>query len=506
VDRSPIVLAHEPPFAIGEAEIRPATREIVHDGAAGIVEPRVMQMLVALHRADGGVVGKDDLIRLCWEGRIVGEDAINRVVSRLRHDAAEKAGGAFRVETITKVGYRLERADGATPTSASATLLDRRRAMWLGAGVIAASATGLVALKQRSGGLSAEARRLIDEGHDALLDGNPEQLATAAVRFREASVVAPNSAESWGGLGLAYARQAFLSPTREGEVMRGRADYARRRALAIDENNGDALAAGIMLTPLFENWLAYEHACRGALRRQPRHAWLNLALSYCMAQVGRRRAALASMERAIDIEPRDPQAQGNLISMLVDLGRLDEAERVADAAIAHWPRHYACWFGRYYLLAFNGRPTEALAMVDDQATRPNGIPDWNWAMTRLQAEAMLTLAKTDVDAAVASAIAAARQGVGFAEVAIMFTGAVGRVEDSYRVIDAYYFDRGFAPGEQRFAKEQGMYSPHRERFTHILFRRFMQPVRADPRFAVLTGALGLDDYWRRSGTRPEDRA
>src|SRR5260221_1251459 len=97
-----IVLAREAPFRIGEAEFRPATREVIFVGETSIVEPRVMQLLVALHRAGGAVVSKDDLGILCWEGRIVGEDAINRVVSRLRAVAEKQAGGQFRLETITK--------------------------------------------------------------------------------------------------------------------------------------------------------------------------------------------------------------------------------------------------------------------------------------------------------------------------------------------------------------------------------------------------------------------
>jgi DNA-binding winged helix-turn-helix (wHTH) protein len=107
VDLTPIVLAHEQAFTIADVEVRPATREIVNAGSIAILEPRVMQLLVALHRAEGGVVSKNDLSQLVWEGRIVGEDAINRVVSRLRAVAEKQAGGVFRVETITKVGYRL---------------------------------------------------------------------------------------------------------------------------------------------------------------------------------------------------------------------------------------------------------------------------------------------------------------------------------------------------------------------------------------------------------------
>jgi DNA-binding winged helix-turn-helix (wHTH) protein len=103
-----VSLAHEPAFALGPLAIEPALRRIVHsDGREEFVEPRVMQVLVALARADGTILSRDDLILSCWEGRIVGEDAINRVMSRLRRLSETLGRGAFRVETITKVGYRL---------------------------------------------------------------------------------------------------------------------------------------------------------------------------------------------------------------------------------------------------------------------------------------------------------------------------------------------------------------------------------------------------------------
>lgn len=65
-----------------------------------------MLVLVALHQAGGRVVSRDELIARCWEGRIVGEAAINRAVSRVR-DLGRNLGDAFQLETIAKVGYRL---------------------------------------------------------------------------------------------------------------------------------------------------------------------------------------------------------------------------------------------------------------------------------------------------------------------------------------------------------------------------------------------------------------
>lgn len=117
MDLTPIVLAHEQAFTIADVEIRPATREVVNAGSVTILEPRVMQLLVALHRADGGVVSKDDLAQLCWEGRIVGEDAINRCIGRLRR-LARTVDGGFCIDTVARVGYRLREAKECARASA----------------------------------------------------------------------------------------------------------------------------------------------------------------------------------------------------------------------------------------------------------------------------------------------------------------------------------------------------------------------------------------------------
>ena len=55
-----------------------------------------MQVLVALAAADGAIVGRDDLTRRCWEGRVVGEDAINRVISRLRRSPWTRSSSASK--------------------------------------------------------------------------------------------------------------------------------------------------------------------------------------------------------------------------------------------------------------------------------------------------------------------------------------------------------------------------------------------------------------------------
>jgi len=76
-----------------------------------------MQVLVALAKARGAVVSRDDLISDCWDGRVVGEDAITLVMMKLRK-LAQRTEGAFAVETVPRVGYRLASEEMTGPPRA----------------------------------------------------------------------------------------------------------------------------------------------------------------------------------------------------------------------------------------------------------------------------------------------------------------------------------------------------------------------------------------------------
>lgn len=144
----PIVLAREPDLQLGPATVRPSAREVVCGATVVSLEPRVMQVLVALARSPGAVLSRDDLIDSCWDGRIVGDDAITRCVSALRK-VGRDCGGAFEIETLAKVGYRLKLAAGApAPAVASAAIVApfAVKAPRVLVGLAAAAMVGLAAL------------------------------------------------------------------------------------------------------------------------------------------------------------------------------------------------------------------------------------------------------------------------------------------------------------------------------------------------------------------------
>ena len=507
-----IELANEPPFAIGPLQIYPSTHEVGRDGQREIVEPRVMQVLVALARADGAVITRDDLIFRCWDGRIVGDDAIHRVLSRLRRLTEGIGRDAFRVETITKVGYRMVRPDGVSPGSAPdgtprfASRIDRRTLVAATGATAALAAAGLwLGARPKSDEIPPEAQGLLAKGRAAIRAGTPEEGAAAVSQLREATRIAPASAEAWGALALAYQQQAIRSGAQANAQFVARARAAADRALALDRDDGDARTAMATLLPFYKRWSAYERDCKRVLADHPDHWMLNVAYAHCLSHVGRSRAALPHLERANVVDPLSPQLQWMRASALFSIGRLDEADSVIDDAIKLWPRHYAIWFVRNALFNYTGRPKSSLAMIADVGSRPVGIPESNFELCFKEARALDTRAPKDIEDAMAAHMRAARQALGFAEIAVSFASSVGRVDEAFAILNAYYFNRGFTLGERRYSKEQSMFAARGQRYTWLLFAPQTAALRADKRFGPLLSEIGLEDYWREAGVPPDYR-
>lgn len=121
MSQAQITLANEPPFRLGRIEISPPTREARGPDFHEVLEPRVLEVLIVLAQAAGAVVGRDELVTRCWDGRSVSDAVINRIISRIRRLAEKDEGASFAIETIAKVGYRLKRVSGGEDQPAVAT-------------------------------------------------------------------------------------------------------------------------------------------------------------------------------------------------------------------------------------------------------------------------------------------------------------------------------------------------------------------------------------------------
>jgi TolB-like protein/DNA-binding winged helix-turn-helix (wHTH) protein/tetratricopeptide (TPR) repeat protein len=102
-----INLAETPDFDLGALRVSPARRQVCMAGEYRELEPKVAQVLIALACASPAVVSRDNLVEQCWDGRIVGDDALNRCILALRHLSKAYSPQPFAIQTVPRVGYSL---------------------------------------------------------------------------------------------------------------------------------------------------------------------------------------------------------------------------------------------------------------------------------------------------------------------------------------------------------------------------------------------------------------
>ncbi len=503
---SRIELAAEPPFQLGPHLVTPALLQIASGDQSLTVEPRVMQVLVALAEEPGRVVSRADLVERCWDGRIVGENAIQRVISRIRHMAAELGG--FDLETITKVGYRLRVAGQPLP-DASATASEPspqpvvvseqrlpRRTMILGAFGIAAAIGAAVAWQATGKGDadSETAKLLVRRARDALGMGLKEQTEQAIAFLKRATELDPGSADAWGQLSRAYHCALDLN---DGPSQQAYADWTRsaaQRALALDPANIDAKVSIATIKPNFRNWAENEAKLREILQQYGSREPTVGELGWLLCDTGRWQEALGFFRQALAFETLHPANQLMLAWGLWGSGNLSEAERVLDNLGKVWPQHRAIWQTRVDFLVTSGQTEKALTLTRNYRERPVQSPEYSelpFAAYQLVAAALDSGSAAQVGQAV-DAIVEHRRDMGTYS-AVTYLLALGEVDKAYPILEGYFFGDG----------ERPVPGPLSRRKTSILFSEKGKRLREHPGYESLLERVGLKHYWRQTGTRPD---
>ncbi|GJL94964.1 MAG: hypothetical protein DHS20C05_13690 [Hyphococcus sp.] len=100
-------IATQKKFMVGEWLIEPDEVRINKGDISIRLEPKVMDFLVYLASRAGETVAKDELIEEVWQGVIVGDEALQRCVSKLRNALDDDARDPQFIATVPKRGYKL---------------------------------------------------------------------------------------------------------------------------------------------------------------------------------------------------------------------------------------------------------------------------------------------------------------------------------------------------------------------------------------------------------------
>lgn len=93
-------------FRFGAWLVDPAANAIRRDDEVRQMEPRTMDVLVALCRADGAIVSAEQLLEECWGSTLHGDSPVHKNIAQLRRLLDDHATAPVFIETIRKRGYR----------------------------------------------------------------------------------------------------------------------------------------------------------------------------------------------------------------------------------------------------------------------------------------------------------------------------------------------------------------------------------------------------------------
>lgn len=95
-------------FRFGEVEISPGTHDVRVNGSAVVLRPKEFELLMALARRKGRVVGRLELLREVWG---YDSDVVSRTVdthvAELRRKLEKDPAAPEHILTVRKTGYRL---------------------------------------------------------------------------------------------------------------------------------------------------------------------------------------------------------------------------------------------------------------------------------------------------------------------------------------------------------------------------------------------------------------
>jgi DNA-binding winged helix-turn-helix (wHTH) protein/TolB-like protein/Tfp pilus assembly protein PilF len=117
---------------IGAWRADPATNELRRAGDCLRIEPKAMEVLMALAGRAGEVVSRQALFAEVWPGVVVGDEALTQTIIKLRRALGDDPKAPAYIETIAKRGYRLIAPVGEQPARAPAL------GKWTWAGAMAA--------------------------------------------------------------------------------------------------------------------------------------------------------------------------------------------------------------------------------------------------------------------------------------------------------------------------------------------------------------------------------
>jgi DNA-binding winged helix-turn-helix (wHTH) protein/tetratricopeptide (TPR) repeat protein len=311
---------------IGRARFDVAARRLTLGGAAIALDHRPTELLILLLGRIGQTVPKNEILDRLWPDRAVTEASLTKCVRQLRLALGDDDHALVR--TVHGQGFRIE---ASYPVEAPPPQPAQRRAprIWLAAPVLALCAA-VAAWRIFPAGHGAHvppaaARALYIKGMQDWAQRTPATLSAAVDDFTGAVRIDPAYAEAYVGLANTYnllREYAGMSDTQAFALAR----TASEQALRLNPELAGAHAAHAFVL-FWGDWdfsaaiAEYERA----LRLEPDNPNTHHCLATSLDNVGQHTQALASIDRALELSPDSRSIRADRALILFHMGHTDEA-------------------------------------------------------------------------------------------------------------------------------------------------------------------------------------
>lgn len=317
------------------------------------IEPKVMQVLLALAARPQHFLSKDELFAAIWGRRPSSDDRLTRAVHALRQALDDDPQQPRYIETRNNVGYRLiapvrpARSVGrrtALAAVVAAVLLVGALMMARPVGRVDATARAAAALEE-------PARAQFLQARFWLASGDASSLKSALAAFGELVAAEPDFAPGWLGQAQAGLELFKLGEADVEDLRRARTSAERALDLA---GPGAAVALCLGQLHLFLEWdlAGAEAYYQDAIRMDPREPVARIRYSWLLVARGDYAAAATQIEQVRLLDPlyyASPDMAalllyaGQLEAAIAELERLERTTTLAPAVLrimgtAYWTR------------------------------------------------------------------------------------------------------------------------------------------------------------------------
>jgi adenylate cyclase len=317
----------------------------------------------------------------------------------------------------------------------------------------------------------------------------PDELRTNVGVLEVVTQRAPHFAEAWGRLAFQRAFLRFYQPYAERAASATLVTREVERALTLDAQNTDALAAQVFVVAPFGRFIETDAAIT-RLRQAPRAGDARRYLGWCLRNLGHLRDSLEETEAAYRLDALDPMSANMLALARMAAGRVAEAIPVFEELVERMPTMSFPVSSLLRAYAFQqdwAAVDRLLALAERRQLREfqDGLPF-------IRAKRDASPARID---AWRSGLEAHVRKTGWVDVSrLVYAAQLRLVDEAYAAADAARLGPAGNPDD--------IMGPDGYR-TALLFQASMPELRNDPRFPRLCARLGLAEFWLASGKWPD---